>query len=175
MRRRRLTLRTWMVLVVAWGVFLGWVRLQGSWTYTLVVASHSYIAWALSFAAAFVLAGMFGPTVRGPVGRAVVSVLLTLALAVMLYLAWAYRRCWSFAYGLDHGLPYPDPGINALARWFDARRPAPPGILKLHGEFHTVAFVLGTMVLILAGVAGGLSGLLSDRGGQEGKRTRSPR
>ena len=93
----------------------------------------------------------------------------------MLYLAWAYRRCWYFAYGLDHGLPYPDSGIIALERWFDARRPASPGSLKLHGEFHTVAVVLGTMVLILAGVAGGLSGVLSNRRGEAGMRDRPPR
>ncbi len=163
-----------MVLVVAWGVFLGWVRYQGSWSYALTVASHSYIAWAMSFAAAFALAGMFSPIVRGRVGRAVVSVLLALALAAMLYLAWAYRRCWYFVYGLDHGLPYPDPWINAMERWFDARRPVSPGNLKLHGEYYTVAFVLGTMVLILAGVAGGLSGLLWNRGGARGviKRVR---
>jgi hypothetical protein len=175
MRRRRLTLRMWMVLVVAWGLFLGWVRFQGSWSYALIVAAHSFIAWAMSFAAAFALARMFGPTVRGPVGRAVVSVLLALALVATLYLAWAHLRSRDFASGLDHGLPYPDPGIIALERWFDARWPVSPGHIKLHGEFHTVAFTLGTMVLILAGMAGGLSGLLSNRGGQEGMRTRPPR
>jgi hypothetical protein len=157
-----------MVLVVAWGIFLGWVRLQGSWSYALTVASHSYIAWAMCFAAAFALAGTFGPSFRSLAARILVCILLALALAATLYLAWAYRRCWYFAYGLDHGLPYPDPAINAMERWFDARRPVSPGNLKLHGEYLTVASVLGTMVLILAGVAGGLSGLLSNRGGERG-------
>jgi hypothetical protein len=164
-----------MVVVVAWGVFLGWVRLQGSWSYALVVASNSYIAWVLSFAAAFALAGALGPSIRSLSARTLVCVLLALALAAMLYLAWAHRRCWYFVFGLDHGFPYPDPAINALERWFDARRPVSPGNLKLHGEYLTVASVLGTMVLILAGVAGGLSGLLSNRGGEEGMRTRPPR
>lgn len=175
MRRRRLTLRTWMVLVVAWGVFLGWVRYQGSWTYAPTMAANSYIAWAVSFAAAFAMAGTFGPSIRSRGARTLVSVLLALALAATLYLAWAYRRCWYFASSLDHGLPYPDPAINAMERWFDARRPVSPGNLKLHGEYLTVASVLGTMVLILASVAGGLSGLLSNRGGDEGTRVRPPR
>jgi hypothetical protein len=175
MRHRRLTLRTWMVLVVAWGVLLGWVRFQGSWSYALVAASYSFIAWALSFAAAFALARRLGPTIRGRAGRAVASVLLTVAWAVALDLAWAHLRSRHFSDGLDRGLVYPDPGIIALERWIDARRPVPPGNLKLHGEFPTVAFALGMMVLILAGVVGWLSGLLSSRRDEEGTKIRRHR
>jgi hypothetical protein len=65
--------------------------------------------------------------------------------------------------GLDHGFPYPDRAINALERWFNARRPVPPGYLKLHGEYPFVGFVLGILVLGFCGLTGLLFGVLSNR------------
>ena len=64
---------------------------------------------------------------------------------------------------LDRGFPYPDRAINALERWFDARRPVSPGSLKLHGEYPLVGFVLGMLVLGFCGFTGLLFGVLSNR------------
>jgi hypothetical protein len=160
---RRLTLRTWMAVIIAFGALFAWVHEQGSWSQALVQASHSIIAWGLSFLAAFGFARWFGLAIRTSGVRTLVSVLRALALAAALYLAWGHIRACSFADGLDHGFPYPDRAIIALERWFDARRPASPGSLKLHGEFPTVAFLLGSLVLVLSGGAGFLSGLLATR------------
>jgi hypothetical protein len=160
---RRLTLRTWMAVIVALGALFTWIRSQGSLYQALAVASHSIIAWGLSFFAAFALARWFGLAARTSGVRTTVSILRALSLAAALYLAWGHMRAWFFIYGLDHGLPYPDRAINALERWFDARRPVPPGSVKLHSEYLTVAFILGLLVVLLAGGAGLLSGLLANR------------
>jgi hypothetical protein len=110
------------------------------------------------------VARRIGPTIRGDGLRTAISVVLVLEIVAAMYLAWAHwRTVHLFIYGLDRGLPYPDAAINALERWFDARRPVPPGLLKLHGEFYTVAFYIGTLILILSAAAGLLSGLLANR------------
>jgi hypothetical protein len=172
MRDRRLTLRTSMGVIVAWGALLAWVRSQRSVDAALSAASGSSIAWAVSFLATFALARKVGPTVRGLGGRSTVSVLLAIVLAAMLYLVWAQYRALDFIHGLDLDFPYPDPWINRLERWFDARHPAHGG-LKLHGEYYRVAVVLGMLILVFAGATGILIGLLWNRpevaeGGERG-------
>ena len=104
-------------------------------------------------------------------------VLLAIVLAATLYLIWAHHRTWYFANGLDHGIPYPDPWIIRLERWFDARHPVTPGSLKMHGEFYRVAFILGLLILIFAGATGFLLGLLWNRPGaaEASRRGRSDR
>jgi hypothetical protein len=158
---RRLTLRSFMAIVAAWGLLLAWVRAQGSFGYALVVASHSIIAWGLSLIASLAMARRFGPVVRGTLVRATVSGLLAFALAALLYLAWAHHRTmYEFVNGLEHQFPYPDPVINRLERWYDARH---PGRFKLHGEYHRVGSVLGILVLVFMSVSGWLIGMLSNR------------
>jgi hypothetical protein len=153
-----------MVVIVAFGVLFAWVRWEGSWDRALVRASYSEIAWGLSFLAAFAFARWVGMAVRSSGVRALVQVLRALLLAAALYLAWAHSRTRYFIF-LDpaRGFPYPDRSIVRLERWFDARRPTPPGFIKMHGEFYTVAGVLGLLVLLLSGGAGFLSGLLANR------------
>jgi hypothetical protein len=155
-----------MAVLVAWGIWLAWVWSPGPLSRVLDHASHSIIAWGLSFLTAFAFARRFGPLVRSPRGRTTVSVLLTIALTATLYLAWAHHRSaymFPSVAQFDYSFPYPDRGINALERWFDARRPAPPGTLKMHGEYIRVAAILGALAFVCAGVTGCLVGLLSNR------------
>ena len=106
--------------------------------------SHSTIGRGLCLLTTIAVARTFGPTVHGNVGRATASGLLAILLLGSLYMASAhYRAMYMWWDGLDHGFPFPDPAINALERWFDARRPVSPGNLKLHGEYPLVGFVLG--------------------------------
>lgn len=113
---------------------------------------------------AFAFARAFGPALRRPGGRAAVGLLVGPVLVASLYLAWATLRSgpgyWS---DLGHGFPYPDGWINGLERWFDARYPAPPDTLKLHGEYFRVAAVLGMLELTFAAMTGWLIGLLVHR------------
>jgi hypothetical protein len=153
-----------MAIVATWGILLAWVRSQGSLGYSLIVASHSIVAWGLVLITAFAVARVFGPIVRGPGARAIVSGLFAIALLASLYLVWAHHRAmYEFVYGLDHGFPYPDPAINALLRWFEARHPVPPGTLRLHGEYPRVGFVLGILVLVFMSLSGWLVGVLWNR------------
>jgi hypothetical protein len=163
MGRRRITLRAWMTAIAAVGLLFAWVRWEGSWSMALITAAHSTIAWGLIFLGAFAFARWLGMAVRPSGVRTPVSVLRALVLVVALYLAWAHRRAVYFIDLQDWGFPYPDRAIIRLERWFDARRPVPPGSLKMHGEFPLVAFILGALVLVLSGAAGFLSGLLANR------------
>jgi hypothetical protein len=150
-----------MAIVAAWGILLAWVRSQGSLGHALTVASHSIVAWGLVLITAFAIGQVFGPIVRRPGARAAVSGLLAVTLLASLYLVWAHHQAmYEFVHGLDHGFPYPDPAINALLRWFDARHPVHPGSLKLHGEYPRVGFVLGILALVFMSVNGWLVGVL---------------
>src|SRR5262249_47573583 len=141
-----------------------WFRAQGSLGYALVVVSHSIIAWGLALVTALAMARRFGPIIRGTARRAAVSGLLAITLLASLYLAWGHHRAMDeYIHGLDHGFPYPDPAINKLERWFDARHPLPPGgFIKLHGEYPRVGFVLGILVLVFMSASGWLIGVLSN-------------
>jgi hypothetical protein len=167
MHYRRLTLRTWMALILAWGLVLTWARAQGSIcnavdsaTRIVYLAGHVTAALGLGFFVALLFTRPFGLTVHRPGGRATVKVLLVIVLTVVVYLLWALQRWNSFIYGLDRGFPYPDPWLVALHRWFDIRHPASPGSLKLCGEFYRVLFVLYKAILAGLGVTGLLLGLL---------------
>jgi hypothetical protein len=183
MRDRRFNLRTVMAVIIVWGVLLAWVQAQGSLGYASLMVSHRVeylvIAWGFCFLAAFAFARKFGPSIRGRAGRITVLGLLAMVLGAMVYLAWAYCRAkFLFVSDLDRGAPYPDPWINALERWFDARHPARPGTFKLHREYYIVAWALAMLILIFAAMAGLLSGLLrEDRPGaaEESRRGRSDR
>jgi hypothetical protein len=164
MRERQFTLRKSMAVIAASGCALAWVRSLGSFEYALTICSHSMIAWGLCFGTSVAVARVLAPSVRGGIRRAMVWGVLAIVVVAALYLAWGHHRAmYMVAYGLDHAFPYPDPAINALALWFDARRPAPPGLLKLHGEYRTVGFVLGMLTLIVASLTGLCVGVLSKR------------
>jgi hypothetical protein len=164
----------WMAIIVAWALLFAWIRSQGSIHYAQVVAANSYIAWALSFLVAFACARKYGPILRGSRGRATVFVLVAPVVAVALNLAWGHRRAYyDFVNGLEEGFPYPDQALNALDLWFEARNPVPPGSLKLHGEWNRVTLVLGTAVLVMAGVCGLLAVVLSNR--SRGEKMSIPR
>ncbi len=154
---RNFSLKTLMVVIAAWGVLLAWLR----WwvAYALVVTAHSEVAWSLCFMASFAFGRTFGPAVHGCAARAAVSGLFAAALLATFCAAWAHHRAmYQFVFGLHEPFPYPDPAINAMLRWFDARNPVHPGSLKLHGEYMTVGFVLGLIVLLGWSVCGLLIG-----------------
>jgi hypothetical protein len=130
----------------------------------LIVASHSVVAWGLCLVTPIVVARVFGPSVRGRRWRFAALGLLAIVLTVSLYLAWGqYRAMHVFEsrLELDRGFPYPDRAINALERWFNVRRPVGPGMLKMHGEYPTVGFILGMLALGFTSLSGFLLGLLS--------------
>jgi hypothetical protein len=166
MCKRQFTLRTSMAVIAAVGLVLAWVRSQGSFGYALIVASHSVVAWGLCLATPIAIARVFGPAIRGRRGRFAALSLLAIVLPASLYLAWGqYQATHVLESGLelDRGFPYPDWVINALARWFDARNPVTPGMIKLHGQQHNVGFVLGMLKLVFTSLTGFLLGVLWNR------------
>jgi hypothetical protein len=98
-----------MAIVAAWGLELAWFRAQGSLSYSMVVISHSIIAWGLALIAGLAMARGFGPIILGAVRRAPVWGLLAITLLASLYLAWGHHRAmYEYIHGLDHGFPFPD-------------------------------------------------------------------
>jgi hypothetical protein len=155
-----------MAVIAAVGLLLAWVRSQGSFRYALIVASHSVVAWGLCLVTSIAVARVFSPSVRGRWGRLAVLGLLAIVLPVSLYLAWGqYRTTHVFEsrLELDRGFPYPDRAINGLERWFNVRRPVARGVLKMHGEYPRVGFILGMLTLGFTGLTGFLLGVLSNR------------
>jgi hypothetical protein len=133
-------------------------------SYVFITAAHSTFGWAVGFITAMVIARQIGPSVRGPRLRRVVFALLMFFSLATLYTAWGHRRAtFDFVFGLDHGLPYPDSLIIAMMQWFDARHPAPPGSLKVHGEFPRVSFVMGMLVFVGMCFCGFLAGVVTKR------------
>jgi hypothetical protein len=66
-----------------------------------------------------------------------------------LYLLWVMHRVsWAVLVddaGWPRPFPYPDGWLAALHDWFDTRNPAPPGNVKLHGEFSKVRLTVGAI------------------------------
>jgi hypothetical protein len=80
-----------------------------------------------------------------------------LVLAAAMLVVWARYR-WVMLYFTGE-FPYPDTLLLQFCNWLDARNPAPPGFLKLHGEYDTVLLILTLATYTLSLVAGLLLGL----------------
>src|SRR5262245_59534603 len=91
----------------------------------------------------------------------VATILFALGVAGSLYAAWALHRAGEPVLRREMNwpqpAPYPDGWIAALNGWYDARYPASPGSLKLHGERPrvrlTIKFaIVGCLLLSMVGV-----------------------
>jgi hypothetical protein len=76
---------------------------------------------------------------------------------VLLY--WCFLRCSGHTFVPDgqqwpRPFPYPDKALYALERIYDAKFPAPPRTIKIHGEFPSVQATLlfASMFPLIAGV-----------------------
>jgi hypothetical protein len=129
-------------------------------TDVLDLAVQSPLGWGLCLLSGAVYARLAGGAAKGPTVRSLLFASMVWAYLVALYLMWAHYRVkrgsWS---DLVHGFPYPDLAINALAHWYDVRNPAPPGMLKMHGEYPRVAATIGILIMLFMGLAGVLYGL----------------
>lgn len=71
------------------------------------------------------------------------------------YAAWALHRASDAVLVRDASwprpVPDPDGWIAALNDWYDARYPAPPDTLKIHGELPRVRLTLG--IVLAAGLS----------------------
>ena len=78
------------------------------------------------------------------------------------YLFWAWYRwdLWDIAHDASwpHGFAYPDKGLMALEHYFDQANPAPPGAIKMTGEFSRVQKATGVAAALCA-TAGAFLGL----------------
>jgi hypothetical protein len=151
-----------MAVIAAWGILLAWVRWQGGFYQARNVAAYSTIVLALCVIPAHAAGRFLSPDVRRGRTRTALSGIFAVFLLATIYLAWAYHRTmYLFVYGLDRPFPFPDPAINFPERWFDARNPVGPNMLKLHGEYMTVGWVLGMSVLAGISVCACCAGALS--------------
>lgn len=94
--------------------------------------------------------------------RNVITILVLLvSLSAGAYLAWAWHRISpgtlvDDATAWPRAWPYPDLYLLALNDWYDARYPAAPGIMKMHGELMRVrmtvagAFATAASVSVIA-------------------------
>ena len=56
--------------------------------------------------------------------------------------------------------PYPDAVLFEFHRWIDGKYPAPPGYLKIRGEFYSVLFILNVTAWLAVLISGFHLGLL---------------
>jgi hypothetical protein len=79
-----------------------------------------------------------------------------------IYFAWAWHRVSDRVLFEDASWPrpwpYPDRWLSSAERWFDARNPAAPDHIKIHGEFATVRVLnlcalAMSLMLLMAGTA----------------------
>lgn len=82
-------------------------------------------------------------------------ILTVLGIIGLIYFGWAQYRMGP-AGMLDKNwprpFPYPDPWLNALNDWYDARYPVPPGYIKIHGEIFRVRMTLWWILFVCAGI-----------------------
>jgi hypothetical protein len=80
------------------------------------------------------------------------TILLAISLFACTFGAWARYRISDNVIMYDHAFPrpapYPDPLLLFLNNWFDARHPAPPGTIKLHGEIARIRATLDILILL---------------------------
>jgi len=95
--------------------------------------------------------------------KAILCVILLASLAVACYAGWARER---WVYVARHvydarGFPYPDYVVWGYHEWLDARRPPPPGGIKLNAEVYSVLTVIEEVLIIFVGFAAGIVGILT--------------
>ena len=160
----RLRLKTLMAIVLASALLFAWVHERGSVVQALLQVVHSPWIWLMAFIGSLFLARATGWTIRGRLLRIWSSSVFTYFILITFYGYWAFHRSFYHSFWLSETFPYPDPAINALERWFDARHPLrTPGSIKSHGEFPRVWLALASAILILATLDGLLLGFLSNR------------
>jgi len=66
-----------------------------------------------------------------------------------LIVTWFIRHRWVHAFDVDwpRPFPYPDRLLLEIHDWWDRLHPAADGLIKVHGEYHSV--LLGTNALVL--------------------------
>jgi hypothetical protein len=70
------------------------------------------------------------------------------------YCAWGWHRSELWLIGHDpawpRAFPYPDIWVHDLEAYWDRTRPAPPGFIKMHGEFQRVQRAAGVAAIACA-------------------------
>jgi hypothetical protein len=94
--------------------------------------------------------------------RALLWLALLLAAAMAVYALWARYRWFALAEdALDpRPGPYPDEMLIEFHNWLDEKYPPPPGAIKIHGAFYTVAFLLNVSAWSASAVTAALLGML---------------
>ena len=164
MGNHQFALRSSLLVFVALGFFLAWLRSLGSMSYALIVVSHSPLAWLSCLAASFSIARRNGSVIHGRKSRVVLMILFVGIFINVFYLAWGHYRAMNVnVFGLDRGFPHPDFAVNSLERWLNFRRPVPMRTVKLHGVYPLVGLILGVLLLISMSASGLLLGTLLNR------------
>jgi hypothetical protein len=81
-----------------------------------------------------------------PLTRYLLISSLLLSASFLCYLLWAFKRTVYGDFFPPRAWPYPDGVILELNNWYDARFPASPGTMKLHGEIPRVLFTLDILI-----------------------------
>ncbi len=99
--------------------------------------------------------------------------IISLSLVCGLYSAWALHRVSSALLVEDMAWPrpwpYPDRWLSRCHDWLDALYPAGPGMLKIHGEFPRIRWLLGfALVVSLIYLVGGIGLCLRPKAFRQG-------
>jgi hypothetical protein len=136
-----------------------------SWTFFTVIVGFIVIC---AFALGALCTHVAPSACCRPLFRFAVRLAFALSVIVLGYL------CWVFSQELDplalsedplfpRSFPYPDAILEQYADWLDARNPARPGTIKIHGEYYTILEHLTLSILVSSALSSFFVGLLSSR------------
>lgn len=141
-----------------------------NWRFVLVITSGLFWLTTIATAGGFFALGRRVPLIfkgnsGGLAAWAAQRLILLLSVALLMVVLWSrHRLLVSWVDVLwPRPFPYPDVALLQFHDWLDARYPAPPGHLKIHGEFYTVLFTLNVLAWICGSVTGYLWGAATRR------------
>jgi hypothetical protein len=156
MRRIRVELRTFLALVAALALLLGWARSWG-WPGDLLLSVTQFpFAWLSWSVIGFIVGrGIYVSKPRRPL----LTRLFVLTCVAVLLVGWARLRSFHLWFAHEDTLNWPDHGIVQLDNWLRTRVET-PDFWKRNCTHSPASIVMGIALAFLMGIGGLLTRIL---------------